>query len=106
MIPFVALRNNDLWNLLPSKSDINIRKSDKIPSKELLYNKSIKERIIYYWENLLFSFPEQFKTEVQVSLLGKTLFRENTWKNNSYNQLISMCKHIIEDRGFDPWTNI
>jgi len=106
MIPFVALRNNDLWNLLPSKSDINIRKSDKIPSKDILSNKSIKERIIYYWENLLMNFPEQFRTEVQVSLLGRTLFRESTWKNNSYNQFILMCNHIIEDRGFDPWNNI
>ena len=106
MIPFVALRNNDLWNLLPSKGEINIRKSDKIPSMDILNNNSIKERIIHYWGNLLTTFPEQFRTEVQVSLLGKTNFEERSWKNNSYNQLLSMCSHMIEDRGFDPWINV
>lgn len=106
MIPFVALRNNDLWNLLPSKGDINVRKSDKIPSKEILNKSIVKDRIIHYWENLLFSFPQQFRTEIQVSLLGNTLFQEQNWKNNSYNQLILMCNHMIEDRGFSPWTEI
>jgi hypothetical protein len=106
MIPFIALRNNDLWNLLPSKNDINIRKSDKIPSKEILNDKNIKERIIFYWENILSGFPEQFRSEIQVSLLGKTIFREKSWKNDSYEQLVSICNHIIEDRGFDPWIKI
>lgn len=106
LIPFVALRNNDLWNLLPTKSTINIKKSDRIPSGELLSDKNIKERILYYWDNLFASFPEQFRSEIQVSLLGTTLFREKTWKNFSYEQLGVMCNHIIENRGFEPWNKI
>lgn len=106
VIPFVAFRNNDLWNLLPSRNEINIRKSDKIPATEMLNDKNIKERIIYYWENLLSKFTEQFKSEVQVSLLGKIPFTPDNWKNNSYNQLISICNYMIEERGFDPWINI
>ena len=106
MIPFVALRNNDLWNLLPSKSDINIKKRDKVPSCEFLYDKNIKERIIYYWENLFANFPDQFRSEIQVSLLGKTIFQEKNWKSNSYGQLVSMCNHIIENRGFEPLTHL
>ena len=106
MIPFVALRNNDLWNLLPSKSYINIKKSDKVPSAGFLSDKNVRERIIYYWDNLFANFPEQFRSEIQVSLLGKKLFQEKTWKNYSYGQLVSMCNHIIEKRGFEPLDHI
>jgi CRISPR/Cas system Type II protein with McrA/HNH and RuvC-like nuclease domain len=36
MIPFVAIRNDDLWNMVPSRGDVNIRKSNRIPAGELL----------------------------------------------------------------------
>ncbi|HEC44221.1 MAG TPA: hypothetical protein ENI20_15475 [Bacteroides sp.] len=106
MIPFVALRNNDLWNLLPSKGNINIKKSDKIPTHTILNNKHIKDRIIHYWDQLIFKFPEQFRSEIQVSLLGNTRFLEKTWKNESYSRLLIVSKHMIEDRGFEPWISI
>ncbi|MCK4816749.1 HNH endonuclease [bacterium] len=106
MIPFIALRNNDLWNLLPAKGNINIRKSDKIPSDDILNEINIKDRIIHYWEQLILKFPEQFRTEIQVSLLGNTQFLEKTWKNESYNRLLLVSKHMIEDRGFEPWISI
>jgi hypothetical protein len=36
MIPFAVWKNNDLWNLLPSKPSINNQKRDKIPSPRLI----------------------------------------------------------------------
>lgn len=105
MIPFVALRNNDLWNLMPSRKEINIRKSDRIPVKELLNTSSVKDRIIYYWSELINAFPEQFKSEIQVSLLGRIPFDPGNWQNNAYSQLITISSHLIEDRGFSPWNN-
>lgn len=106
MIPFVALRNNDLWNLMPSRKEINTRKSDRIPTMELLNSPPVKDRILYYWDDLAGTFPEQFKSEIQVSLLGKTQFTPGHWKNDAYEHLISISNHLIEERGFSPWTII
>ena len=103
MIPFVAIRNNDLWNLLPSRGDVNIRKSDRIPAGELLRRSSVKERILFYWGELMNAFPAQFRSEIQVALLGNAPFTNKGWKNDSYNQLIGISHHLIEDRGFSPW---
>lgn len=104
MIPFVAIRNNDLWNLLPSRGDVNIRKSDRIPDRELLKRSSVKERILFYWGELIRAFPVQFQSEIQVALLGNTAFSPKGWQNDSYDQLIRISHHLIEDRGFSPWT--
>jgi|GEM_PF-820300 len=106
MVPFVAYRNNDLWNLLPARGKINIRKSDRIPSEVLLKNEIIKERIILYWERMFEKYPEQFMSEIQVSLLGRTRFDHSSWKNISYDHLIGICNHMIEERGFDPWVKV
>ena len=103
MIPFAALRNNDLWNLLPAKDTINIRKSDKIPTRQILNDIQIKDRIIHYWTMLISRFPEQFKSEIQVSLLGNVRFQDESWKNDAYKSLHSISKHMIDDRGFEPW---
>jgi len=103
MIPFVAIRNNDLWNLLPSKGDVNIRKSDRIPSVELLEHSAVKERILYYWDALLDAFPSQFRSELQVALLGNMAFSMAGWKNDAYDRLKDFSKHLVEDRGFSPW---
>ena len=45
--PFSRWQNNDLWNMLPSSKKANGRKSDKLPTLELL-DKS-KEKIISWW---------------------------------------------------------
>ncbi len=106
MIPFVAIRNNDLWNLLPSRGAINISKSDRIPTTDLLRQSLVKERIVFYWDALMRTFPEQFRSEIQVALLGNTAFSQKNWKNNSYDQLVRLSHHLIEDRGFSPWNVI
>ncbi len=36
MLPFSKLRSNDLWNLAPTRRDVNLRKSDKLPTQKLL----------------------------------------------------------------------
>jgi len=104
MVPFVAYRNNDLWNLLPALGTVNIKKSDRIPSSELLSTGGIRERIIGYWENLFARFADQFRSEIQVSLLGRHPFSMRSWQNDSYENLKGLCNHLIEDRGFEPFT--
>ena len=47
-MPFARWPNNDLWNLLPTDSQINNQKSDRLPTEQKL--KQAKERIQHWWQ--------------------------------------------------------
>ncbi|TMM47026.1 class I SAM-dependent methyltransferase [Colwellia ponticola] len=47
-MPFSRWPNNDLWNLLPTDSQINNQKSDRLPTEKKL--KQAKERIQHWWQ--------------------------------------------------------
>lgn len=104
LIPFAVMRNNDLWNLVPSHSTVNNSKRDKIPAEDFLQQESVKQRIVYYWEGLHSEYPQQFRSEVQLSLLGNTKFSDSGWMNESYSSLIDKCRHLVDDRGLDSWS--
>jgi hypothetical protein len=101
--PFVALRNNDLWNLLPSHETVNMKKRDGIPAPELLKQARIRDRIVYAWEKLADSFHDQFFSELRVSLLGSARIDERNWRSQCYKGLIHMSNYLIEERGLIPW---
>jgi protein-L-isoaspartate O-methyltransferase len=46
--PFARWPNNDLWNLLPTKAQINAKKSDKLPTSLKL--SSSRELIVHWWK--------------------------------------------------------
>ncbi|MBM7073534.1 methyltransferase domain-containing protein [Shewanella sp. 202IG2-18] len=47
-MPFARWPNNDLWNLLPTDSQINNQKSDRLPTEHKL--KAAKNRIQHWWK--------------------------------------------------------
>ena len=47
-MPFARWPNNDLWNLLPTDSQVNNQKSDRLPTEQKL--KQSKERIQHWWQ--------------------------------------------------------
>ena len=102
IIPFSVWRNNDLWNLLPSSSNINRKsKRDKIPSPKIIEDR--KDLILNYWEIIFESSQsERFQKEIQVALLGNKPFA--SWKENGITQLKESCNYLIENRGFEEWT--
>lgn len=104
ILPFSAIQNNDLWNLLPAYGNLNIRKKDDIPPMELLGKSVIKDRIIFYWEEIVRRNEEQFFREVEVALTGMDSLDRSNWKNTSYKGLMSLSRHLIEKRGLNPWT--
>ncbi len=104
LIPYSVWKNNDLWNLLPTKSIINNKKSDKIPSLELLNKR--KDLIINYWELILREYPLRLKKEIQLSLLGNVPFDERNWQNSSFKSLTNKCVYLISQRGYEPFTII
>lgn len=103
LLPFSALHNNDLWNLLPSSDVINIKKKDAIPTKALLSERKIRDRIIGYWEQLHATFEGQFIRELNISLLGRKLTEPGNWQTQGYDGLIDMSEHLIHNRGLTPW---
>jgi len=95
VLPYSIWRNNDLWNLLPTKASINRIKSNKIPSIDLLNNS--KERIIYYWECIKEKEPLGFERELKVSLVRKM----DNWENVAHKSLVEKCEYLVENRGFE-----
>lgn len=47
-MPFARWPNNDLWNLLPTDSQVNNQKSDRLPTEQKL--KQSKARIQHWWQ--------------------------------------------------------
>lgn len=99
LIPFSVWKNNDLWNLLPVKASVNGKKSDKIPSPELIHKR--KDLIVHYWERIHHAYEERFRKEMQVSLLGNRSFAN--WQHTALAQLTESCRYLISTRGFEAW---
>ncbi len=102
MMPFSLWKNNDFWNLLPSKSAVNNKKLDKIPSKYLLNRQ--RDLIINYWEIIFAEYPIRFQKEVQISLLGLESFDKNNWQLTCFESFSKKCEFLITQRGFEPFT--
>ena len=99
VIPFSVWKNNDLWNLLPSRPKTNNQKRDKIPSSAFIENK--KEAIIYYWNLINESQSQRFQKEIRIALLGNVLNKE--WQETAIERLKISCNYLITNRGFEEW---
>jgi len=64
--PFARWPNNDLWNLLPTKAQINLQKSDRLPSAQKLSHS--KETIIHWWQMAWENEQSEFFTQANLSL--------------------------------------
>jgi hypothetical protein len=99
VIPFSVWKNNDLWNLLPSRSTINNAKRDKIPSPGLIENR--KDLIVHYWEMLNQFQEHRFQKEIRMALIGNNI--ADNWKSDAIEQLKNSCMYLINKRGYEPW---
>lgn len=79
MLPFSLWKNNDLWNLLPTRNIVNSKKRDAIPSPDFIILR--KTHICYYWEKVAETYPETFNREISVALIGKDML----WEKNGWN---------------------
>lgn len=98
MIPFSIWKNNDLWNLLPTRSSVNSSKSNKIPSPLMIEKQ--KDLILEYWHISNKYFPKRFQKEIEVALLGNP---SHSWADMGIRQLKYNCEHLINNRGFEEW---
>ena len=98
-IPFSVLFNNDYWNLVPSKNNVNSKKSDKILSKQQLSNS--KSRLISIW-NEYQSSPELapiFLSQCQISLTKEAEIS----LEKIFDKFFKINEGFVELRGMESW---
>lgn len=71
--PFARWPNNDLWNLLPSAANINLEKSDRLPSQQRL--KRAQPHINQWWQDAWLEeqdplLQRQFFAQANIALPG------------------------------------
>ncbi len=99
--PWSRWFNNDLWNLLPARSDINLAKGDKLPSAETL--SSAHGRILDWWDQAWLGSPhrERFLLEATVSL--PTLV-EQPAPADIYQAILHQRARLKADQQLAEWT--
>ena len=92
----------DLWNLLPTNPTINRKKSDMLPSAEMLDISS--DRIVEWWNRAWFEneiVEKRFYIEAKASL---PLFSESLDLENIFDGLQKKRLAIRADHQIDEWT--
>jgi hypothetical protein len=97
IIPFDLWRNNDSWNLLPASKKANNKKSNKLPSIELLIRR--KDRIVSYWEILRKIEEAKFRKEAETLMI----LPEVNWQNALFGQLATSIEMTAFQRGVERW---
>jgi hypothetical protein len=64
--PFARWPNNDLWNLLPTRTAVNANKSDRLPSSDKLI--SSRELILHWWQQGWSDSHREFFTQANLAL--------------------------------------
>jgi len=100
VIPFSVWSNNDLWNLLPSHRETNLKKRDYLPSPDLI--KDRHDIIIDYWKKYRSDYPERFDSEIKRSLLGKSADPKDIL-NIALEKLMGKVDYLIQTYGYIEW---
>jgi hypothetical protein len=98
-LPFASMKNNDLWNLLPSTAPVNRQKRDKIPSHDVI--EKSRERILYYWNLIHEKQENRFDREMKLALLGPETGYH--WQDIAIGRLQEACHYLITNRGYEAW---
>ncbi|HAX98340.1 MAG TPA: hypothetical protein DCY12_05510, partial [Candidatus Atribacteria bacterium] len=101
LLPFSVLRNNDLWNLLPSTDRVNLDKKDKVPSLACI--ESCRPAIVRYWGLLREAYLERFDREISLGLTGSAISGSADWEEGAICCLKEKCRYLIEVRGYVGW---
>ena len=99
-LPFARWPNNDLWNLLPTTTKINLAKSDKIPSNERF--REARENIVGWWQDAWQEkSSKKFFTEASLSLPGLESTGENL--DDIYEAMVLQSIRVVEMQRIARW---
>ncbi len=93
LLPYSITYINDLWNLLPTYSDINRKKSNKIPVPSLI--EARKNPIKFYWNLLFKEYKEKFLKDMKIGLVGAVGANTPELFNFSIEKLKQKSKFLI-----------
>ena len=97
VIPFDLWHNNDSWNLLPASKTANSKKSNKLPSSELV--KKRKDCIVGLWEKINDVDGLKFKKEAETLLV----LPSSNWQNALFNQMSIAIEMTALQRGIQRY---
>jgi hypothetical protein len=100
VIPFSLWGNNDLWNLLPVHPAINAKKSDKLPTADLIRER--RASIVNGWQLLRNEYPESFSQQA-AHLLGRPIGGPLEWEDDLFTRLREAVEITALQRGVERW---
>jgi SAM-dependent methyltransferase len=100
VIPFSLWGNNDLWNLVPADHRVNLNKSDKLPARDLLWER--QSAIVCCWEALRDRMPLPFDQKAEY-LLGERLGVLGRWQETLFARLSDAIEITAVQRGVERW---
>ncbi|WP_338820609.1 HNH endonuclease domain-containing protein [Acidovorax temperans] len=101
VIPFSLWGNNDLWNLVAADQRVNLNKSDKLPARELLWDR--QPILMRGWEALRDCLPLAFDQQAE-HLLGERLGRHGSWQTTLFARLSDAIEMTAVQRGVERWS--
>lgn len=100
VIPLSLWGNNDLWNLVTADPKVNLNKSDKLPTRALLWER--QPTLIRSWEVLRDHLPVPFEQQAQ-HLLGERLGCVGQWQTTLFARLSDAIEVTAVQRGVERW---
>lgn len=85
MLPWARFHCNDLWNLMPTDRVENGRKSDAIPSADILHDS--RDKIFSNWALLSSLAPTRFASEAEIALT-RTPLPKLHWETPLFDALL------------------
>jgi phage repressor protein C with HTH and peptisase S24 domain len=100
-IPFCLWKNNDLWNLFPTRQEVNSNKSDKLPTNDLVRKR--KDLFVFYWENSRNIYPNCFDFEVSKFIGQEVSKLKSGWENILFANFAEAIEITAIQRGVERW---
>ena len=99
--PWARWRNNDLWNLLPARGNINFSKSDRLPSSGAMVD--ARGRMLDWWEHAWVGSAReaQFFMEARYSLPG--IFDDSPRLDDIFLAALHQRARLRQDQQLVEW---
>lgn len=99
IIPFSLWRNNDLWNLVPALSAINSKKSDRLPTRDLMIRR--QDCLVHYWHVLREAHGPRFEYEL-CRVIGENALPPK-WEAEAFAAVAEAVEFTALQRGCERW---
>ena len=99
--PWAQWRNNDLWNLLPARDNINLSKCDRLPSSGAIAD--ARGCMLEWWQTAWVGSPQetQFFIEARYSLPG--IFDDRPELDYVFLRAVHQRARLRQDQQLVEW---